>query len=63
MASLAKNFPLFAGRKSEDADLHVQQFEHYWKVARPRDPSIVEAEMEELKKDAFINSFKKKATE
>ena len=32
MAALAKNFPVFAGKKSEDADILVSRFEHYWKV-------------------------------
>ena len=40
MAALAKNFPVFAGKQSDDADLHVKRFEQYWKVARPRDPNI-----------------------
>ena len=29
LATLAKNFPVFAGKKSEDADIHVNRFEHY----------------------------------
>ena len=40
MAALAKNFPVFTGKKSEDANIHVSRFEHYWKVARPRDPNL-----------------------
>ena len=63
MAALAKNFPVFAGKKSEDADIHVSRFEHYWKVARPRDPNPAAAALEELKRDAFINTFSKGATE
>ena len=53
IAALAKSFPLFVGISFEDVDLHVQQFAHYWKVAKPRDPAITEAKMNELKKDAF----------
>ena len=63
MAALAKNFPVFTGKKSEDADIHVSRFEHYWKVTRPRDPNPAALALEELKRDAFINTFSKGATE
>ena len=39
-------------------NLHI-----YWKVAKLRDLAITEAKMNELKKDAFINTFQKKAME
>ena len=32
-------------------------------MAKPRDPAITKVEMNELKKDAFINTFQKKAME
>ena len=38
MAARAKNCPVFSGKKTEDADIHVNRFEHYWKVARPPGP-------------------------
>ena len=63
MAMLEKNFPVFTGRKTEDANIHVNRFEHYWKVARPRDPNLAAVALEELKRDAFINTFAKGATE
>ena len=61
MVALARNFSLFVGKSFENVDLHVQQFVHYWKVAKPRDPAITKAKMNELKNYAFINTFKKKA--
>lgn len=33
MAALAKNFPIFEIKQSDNADLHVRRFEQYWKVA------------------------------
>ena len=63
MAALAKNFPVFAGKQSDDADRHVRRFEQHWKVARLRDRNIEAATLEELKKDSFLNTFQKKATE
>lgn len=63
MVALARNFPLFIGKSSEDVDLHVQQFAHYWKVAKPKDPAITEPKLNELKKDVFTNSFQKKSME
>ena len=63
MAALAKNFPVFSRKKTEDADIHVNRFEHYWKVARPRDPNLAAVALEELKRDAFVNTFAKLATE
>ena len=50
MSALAKQFPVFAGKKSDDADFHVNRFEHYWKVAQPRDPNINAQAIDELKK-------------
>lgn len=63
MATLAKNFPIFKRRKSKNADLHVKSFEHYWNVARTRDLNLAAEAMDGLKKDEFLNTFKKKATE
>ena len=63
MATLAKKIPFFVGKQSDDVDLHVRRFEQYWKVARPRDPNIEAAALEELKKDSFLNTFQKKAIE
>lgn len=37
MEALAKKFPIFVGKISEDVDFHVNRFEYYWKVARPQD--------------------------
>ena len=58
-----KKFPLYARENYEDVELHVQEFAHYWKVVKPTDPIIIETNMNELKKDVFINTFKKKARE
>lgn len=62
MAALAKHFPIFVGKKSEDAEFHVNRFEYYWKVAQSKDPNLAAQAMEELKKDAFMNTFTKGAT-
>ena len=63
MATLAKNFHVFASKQSDDADLHVRRFEEYWKVAKPQDPNIEATDLEELKKDSLFNTFQKKTTE
>ena len=59
MANLAKNFPIFKGRKYEDTDLLVKGFEHYWNVANPTDVHLVVGALGRLKKNAFLNSFKR----
>lgn len=63
MAALAKKIPIFARKKSKDADFHVNRFKYSWKVARPQDPNLAAQALRELKKDAFMNTFTKGATE
>ena len=53
MKNLARNFPLFSGKSSQNAHLHVQQ------LAKLRDPKITEVEMNELEKMPSSTNYKR----